>query len=252
MDKLLSNKVALITGGTRGIGKAIALTFAREGVSLVLFGLNPERGAKALEEIKPLLQDGQAIFFYPVDVGDAQAVEQSIAEIVKKFGRVDILVNNAGITHDALLMRMDEKAWDEVIRTNLKSVYNTCRIVVRLMMKARSGKIINITSVSGQMGNAGQTNYAASKAGMIGFTKSLAKEIGSRGICVNCISPGFIKTDMTEALSDTQKESLVKMIPLNRLGETLDIASAALFLASSLSDYITGQVLNVDGGMVMQ
>lgn len=252
MDKLLTSKVALITGGTRGIGKAIACAFAKEGASLALFGVNPERGNKVVEEMKPLLQREQKIAFYPVDVGDSQAVDQAIADIIKEFGAIDILVNNAGITRDALLIRMDENAWDEVIRTNLKSAYNTCHAVVRSMMKARSGKIINITSVSGQMGNAGQTNYAASKAGMIGFTKSLAKEMGSRGISVNCISPGFIKTDMTDVLSDAQKESLVKMIPLNRLGETSDVASAALFLSCDLSGYITGQVLNVDGGMVMQ
>ncbi len=252
MGKQLANKVALITGGTRGIGKAIAKAFAQQGASLALFGINPERGNKVLEEFKPLLKQDQKIAFYPVDVGVTQAVDLAIAEIVKEFGKIDILVNNAGITRDTLLMRMDEKAWDEVIGTNLKSVYNTCHAVVRPMMKARSGKIINITSVSGQMGNAGQTNYAASKAGMIGFTKSLAKEMGSRGICVNCISPGFIKTDMTDALTDAQKETLVKMIPLNRLGETTDVSAAALFLSSAQSDYITGQVLTVDGGMVMQ
>ena len=166
-------------------------------------------------------------------------------------GRIDILVNNAGITRDNLLMKMTEEDWDRVIAVNLKSVYNTCQALVRSMLKARNGKIINITSVVGLNGNAGQANYAASKAGMIGFTQSLAKEVASRGICVNCIAPGFIKTPMTGVLTETQKEAIIKQVPMGRLGNPEEIAHAAVFLASSLSDYVTGQVLTVDGGMVM-
>ncbi len=250
MDKLLSNKKALITGGTRGIGKAIARCFAEHGASLALFGMNAERGEQVVEELQPYMESDQKVLFYQVDVGDSKATESAIAKVYGELGQVDILVNNAGVTRDNLLMKMSEEEWEKVINTNLKSLFNTCRQVVRPMMKGRSGKIINIASVVGLIGNPGQTNYAASKAGMIGFTKSLAKEIGSRGISVNCIAPGFIKSDMTDVLGDIQKETLLKQIPMKRLGEPEEIAHAALFLASSLSDYVTGQVLTVDGGMI--
>lgn len=252
MTKLLSDKKIIITGGTRGIGKAIALCFAKEGASVALFGTNPEKGHEAVQEILSVIGPDQKVAFYQVDVSSSKDTEEAIKRVQEEFGRVDVLVNNAGITRDQLLMKMQEEDWEAVINTNLKSIYNTCRACIRSMLKAKQGKIINITSVVGISGNAGQTNYAASKAGMIGFTKSLAKELGSRNICVNCIAPGFIKTDMTDQLSEEQKKALLSQIPLQRLGDPMEIANAALFLASALSDYITGQVLTVDGGMVMQ
>ena len=250
MDKLLSNKKALITGGTRGIGKAIARCFAEHGASLALFGINEVRGKQVIKELQPHLESDQKVLFFPVDVSDSKATMSAIAKVYSELGQIDILVNNAGVTRDNLLMKMSEEEWDKVLNTNLKSLFNTCRQVIRPMMKGRSGKIINSASVVGLIGNPGQTNYAASKAGMIGFTKSLAKEIGSRGISVNCIAPGFIKSDMTEVLSDIQKETLLKQIPMKRLGEPEEIAHAALYLASTLSNYVTGQVLTVDGGMI--
>lgn len=249
--KLLSNQTAIVTGGTRGIGKGIAARFIEQGASVALFAASEARGAEALKELQALASEGQKVAFYKVDVSDAKQVEASIEQVYKDFGHVDILVNNAGITRDGLLMRLSEDDWEQVINTNLKSVYNTCRAVIRSMMKARKGKIINITSVVGLMGNPGQTNYAASKSGMIGFTKSLAKEMGARNICVNCIAPGFIATDMTDALNEKQRETILSQIPMQRLGRPEDIANAALFLASPLADYVTGQVLTVDGGMVM-
>lgn len=248
---LLFDKKAIVTGGTRGIGRAIVKKFAEHGASVALFGTNSEKGKEAVEEIRPLLGQGQTVTFYQIDVSNAEAVESGIKKVLEDLGRVDVLVNNAGVTRDNLLMKMSEEDWDKVLETNLKSLYNTCRAVIRPMMKARQGKIINISSVVGLMGNAGQTNYAASKAGMIGFTKSLAKEMGSRNICINCIAPGFIKTEMTDHLSEDQKKSLMQQIPLQRLGNPDEIAHAALFLASPLADYITGQVLTVDGGMAM-
>ncbi|MFN0064910.1 MAG: 3-oxoacyl-ACP reductase FabG [Chlamydiales bacterium] len=251
-EQALKEQTAIITGGTRGIGYAIVKHFLENGASIAVFGTNPERGIKVVEELKYLVGDGQKLLFYQVDVANAEQVNAAINQVFAEFGHVDILVNNAGINRDALLMKLTEEQWVDVIDTNLKSVYYTCRSVIRPMMKKRAGRIINITSVVGLMGNAGQTNYAASKSGMIGFTKSLAKELGSRGICVNCIAPGFIKTDMTDALSDAQRETLLKQIPLNKLGDPMDIAHAALFLASPQASYITGQVLTVDGGMVMQ
>lgn len=251
MKKLLTNKVALVTGGTRGIGKAIGTSFARQGASLALFGINPERGAQIVNELSKEIGADQKVHFYPVDVSNTEPTRLGIEKVYADFGQIDILVNNAGVTRDQLLMKMKEEEWDCVVDTNLKSLYNTCHPVIRQMMKARSGKIINITSVVGLIGNPGQTNYAASKAGMIGFTKSLARELGSRGINVNCIAPGFIKSDMTAVLTDLQKENLLNQIPLKSLGEPEDIAHAALFLASEYARYITGQVLTVDGGMVM-
>ncbi|MCC5831787.1 MAG: 3-oxoacyl-ACP reductase FabG [Chlamydiales bacterium] len=249
--KLLAEKRAIVTGGTRGIGKGIAAAFIEQGASVAVFGTSESRGAEALKELQARAFEGQKIAFYKVDVADTKQVEATIQQVCNDFGGVDILVNNAGITRDGLLMRLSEDDWEEVINTNLKSVYNTCRSVIRPMMKARQGKIINITSVVGLMGNPGQTNYAASKSGMIGFTKSLAKEMGARNVCVNCIAPGFIATDMTEALNEKQREAILSQIPMQKLGRPEDIANAALFLASPLADYVTGQVLTVDGGMVM-
>lgn len=261
MEKLLAGKTAIITGGSRGIGKAIARLYVEQGAKVALFGTNPDKGKEAALELQDLqlglqlgLQHGllhdQKVAFYQVDVASCAQVEQVINQVYAEFGQVDILVNNAGVTRDHLLMRLSEEDWETVLNTNLKSVYNTCRAVIRPMMKNRQGKIINITSVVGLTGNAGQTNYAASKAGMIGFSKSLAKELGSRNICVNCIAPGFIETDMTGALNEKQKEIILGQIPMQRLGVPQDIAYAALYLASAWANYITGQVLTVDGGMV--
>lgn len=251
MDKLLSQKTAIITGGTRGIGKAIAKSFLLEGASCILIGTSEEAGQRVIEEFQEACKEGSRVSFYALDVANFSQVENVFHQIMEKFGPIDILVNNAGITRDNLLMRISEEDWDKVLDTNLKSIYNACRAVVRPMMKARKGKIINITSVVGLIGNAGQTNYAASKAGMIGFTKSLAKEIGSRNICVNCIAPGFIKSAMTENLPEALQKDYLKQIPMQRFGNPEDVANAAVFLASPLSDYITGQVITVDGGMVM-
>lgn len=251
MKKLLHEKKAIITGGTRGIGKAIAKRFIESGASVALIGTNQARGEEAVAELQAFAQSGQTVSFYRVDVSKSADVEEAIKKISESFGRIDILINNAGITKDNLLMKMSDEEWEEVLSTNLKSVFNTCRAVVRPMMKARSGKIINITSVVGLTGNAGQANYAASKAGMIGFTKSLAKEMATRNLCINCIAPGFIKTDMTDKLNETQKAGILSQIPMQKLGQPEDIANAALFLASSMADYVTGQVLTIDGGMVM-
>lgn len=249
--KLLKDKVALVTGGTAGIGKAIALAFAKQGASVIIFGTNAERAAQVVQEMEGAAEAGQKFGFKLLDVSDKKAVDGAISELLAAHGAIDILVNNAGITCDGLLMKMSEEDWDRVIDVNLKSVYNTCQALIRPMLKARRGKIINISSVVGLTGNAGQTNYAASKAGMIGMTKSLAKEVASRGICVNCIAPGFVQTSMTDGLTDVQKEVIFKQIPMGRLGQADEIAQAAVFLASSMSDYLTGQTLTVDGGMVM-
>lgn len=250
--QLLKGKKALVTGGTAGIGKGIALEFARQGANVVIFGTHAERASQVLHELEQnKVFPEQTFFSYLVDIANTVSVEGAIDQILSTWGQVDVLVNNAGITKDGLLMRMTEADWDLVIDVNLKSVYNTCHQLVRPMMKARGGKIINISSVVGLSGNAGQTNYAASKAGMIGFTKALAQELATRHVCVNCIAPGFIATAMTDALTDAQKEGILKTVPMGRLGNVQDIANAAVFLASHLSDYMTGQVLTVDGGMVM-
>ncbi len=249
---MLNGKRALVTGGTAGIGKAIAIAMAKQGAHVVIFGTNGERAASVVAEMKELAASSDQTFSsHIVDVASKAAVDSAIQAILASLGGIDILVNNAGITRDGLLMKMSEEDWDQVLATNLKSVYNTCQSLVRSMLKARSGKIINITSVVGLTGNAGQTNYAASKAGMIGFTKSLAQELASRGICVNCIAPGFIETKMTDVLTEVQKEGILKQIPMGKMGSVDNIADAVVFLASPLSDYITGQVLSVDGGMVM-
>lgn len=246
MQKLLKDRTALITGGTAGIGRAIALKFAEEGAKVIIFGTHAERG----QEVVKAINETSTGSFYQVNVADQKEVNQAITEILKS-GHIDILVNNAGITRDQLLMKMTEEDWDEVMAINVKSCYNTCHALVRPMMKARRGKIINMSSVVGLTGNAGQVNYAASKAAIIGFSKALAKELASRGIPVNCIAPGFIQTRMTDELALQQKEGILATIPFGRMGSPEDVANAALFLASPLSDYITGQVITVDGGMVL-
>lgn len=248
--QLLKGKKALITGGSSGIGKEIALAYAKQGASVAIFAMeSADVAIKEMEAVK--ISDDQEFYGAIVDVSDTQAVEAGIKTILETWGGVDILVNNAGITRDNLLMKLPEEDWDLVIKVNLKSVYNMCRQLIRPMIKSRSGKIINTASVIGLTGNAGQGNYAASKAGMIGFTKSLAKEVASRGICVNCIAPGFIQTRMTDKLNEAQKQAIMQSVPMARMGEPKDIANVALFLASDMSDYMTGQVLTVDGGLVM-
>jgi 3-oxoacyl-[acyl-carrier protein] reductase len=250
--QLLKDKKALITGGTAGIGKEIALSYARQGASVAICGTNAERSQAVLDELKQAqISPDQQFTAILVNVSDKNSVDSAIQQLLESWGSIDILVNNAGITRDGLLMKMSEEDWDAVMDTNLKSVYNTCQSLVRPMIKARKGKIINIASVVGLTGNAGQVNYAASKSGMVGFTKSLAQELATRGVCVNCIAPGFIQTRMTDVLTDTQKEGILKKIPMGKMGSPEDIANAAVFLASHLSDYVTGQVLTVDGGMVM-
>lgn len=250
MQELLKNQVALVTGGTAGIGKAIALKLAEHGAKVAIFGTHPERGAQVVEEIRQLTKGGEASF-YQVNVAKTQEVDDAIKKVLEQHKQVDILVNNAGITRDQLLIKMTQEDWDNVLEVNVKSCYNTCHALVRPMMKARKGSIINISSVIGLTGNAGQVNYAASKAAMIGFTKALAKELASRRIRVNCVAPGFIDTRMTEAMTEEQKKSILAAIPLECMGKPDDVANAVLFLASPLADYMTGQVLTVDGGMVM-
>lgn len=250
---LLKGKTAIVTGGTAGIGKAIAVLFAENGANVIIFGTNAERAKSATLEIETARHSPeQKVASVLVDVSKTKDVETAIQDILKTFGTIDVLVNNAGITRDNLLMRMSEEDFDLVLAVNLKSVYNTCRAVTRSMMKARSGAIINISSVIGLTGNAGQANYAAAKAGMIGFTKSLAKELSSRGVRANCVAPGYIDTQMTEMLSPQVKEAILAKIPLGCIGQPRDIAQAVLFLASdTVSRYVTGQTLAVDGGMVI-
>lgn len=241
---------ALITGGNSGIGKAIALLFAQEGAQVAIFGTNKERGQIAIDEINAATGKESAQFF-AVNVASKAEVDAAVKAVLEKFGHIDILVNNAGITRDGLLMKMPEQDWDDVMNINVKSCYNLCQSLSRPMIKARKGKIINISSVIGLTGNAGQVNYASSKAALIGFTKALAKELASRNICVNCIAPGFIETPMTDVMTETQKKATLEAIPLGKIGSPEDVANAALYLASPESNYMTGQVLVVDGGMVM-
>lgn len=249
--QLLKGKSVLITGGTAGIGKAIATLFAAHGADVAIFGTNAERGALAVQEVEAARADpSQKVLLVLVDVAKSQDVDAAIQKVLTSFTKIDILINNAGITRDNLLMRMSEEDWDQVLSVNLKSAYNTCKALSRVMMKARAGSMINITSVIGLTGNAGQSNYAASKAGLIGFTKSLAKELASRNVRVNCIAPGYIETQMTGVLPDAVKEAIIAKIPMGRIGQPKEIAQAALFLASELSGYVTGQVITVDGGMV--
>lgn len=244
---LLDNKVALITGAARGIGKQIALAFAREGCNIAFTDLELNEQAQATsDEIAAL---GVKVQFYVSNAADFEAAHQVVEQVVAEFGRLDILVNNAGITRDTLLMRMTEQQWDQVIQVNLKSAFNFAHAVTPVMMRQRSGSIISLSSVVGINGNAGQANYAASKAGIIALTKSVAKELGSRGVRANAIAPGFILTDMTKALSEDTLKQFVSMIPMRRGGEPEEVAKVALFLASDLSSYVSGQVIQVNGAM---
>ena len=246
---LLENQVVLVTGGSRGIGKSVALACAREGARVII---NYAGNVNAAEEtVKEITDLGQKCLAVQADISKLADVERLIEEATAEFGKIDVLVNNAGITRDGLLMRMKEEDWDAVIETNLKGVFLCTKAVIRGMMKQRSGRIINMTSVVGVMGNAGQANYAAAKAGVIGFTKSTAKELASRGITVNAIAPGFIHSDMTAILPESVKEEMVKAIPIGRMGEADEVADTVIFLASNSARYITGQVIHVDGGMVM-
>lgn len=244
---MLQNKVAVITGASRGIGRAIALHMAKLGAQVVInYSGSEEKAKEAKQEIT---EAGGKVDIYQCDVADFKACETFVKEVIAKFGRIDILVNNAGITKDGLLMSMSEEDFDKVLAVNLKGTFHMTRFVSRQMMKQRSGRIINMASVVGVSGNAGQANYAASKAGVIGFTKSAAKELASRGITVNAIAPGYIVTDMTGKLNEETKQKIADQIPLGTLGEPEQVAYAAAFLASEQAAYITGQVLHVDGGL---
>ena len=243
---MTDKKVALVTGGSRGIGKACALELAKAGCDVVInYAGNSEAAEKTVEELKALGSNSES---YKFDVSNQVEVDENIAKIIEKYGRIDILVNNAGITRDDLFIRMGEDKWNAVINTNLSSAFYVSKPVVKLMMKQRSGAIVNMSSVVGLYGNPGQANYSAAKAGLVGFTKSLAKELGSRGIRVNAVAPGFIATDMTKDLGNT--EEYMKMIPLKRMGEAVDIAKTVKFLALD-ADYITGQAIQVDGGLII-
>ncbi len=246
---MLTGKIALVTGAARGIGKAIALALAEQGATVIVnYNGSKERAEAVVSEIKEKNGQAEAI---QCNVADFTASEEMVKEVVARYGKVDILVNNAGITKDNLIMRMSEDDYDAVLDTNLKGAFNMIRHLSRSFLKQRSGKIINISSVSGVMGNAGQSNYSASKAGLIGLTKSVAKELASRNVCVNAVAPGFIATEMTEGLSEDYQKKIAEMIPLGKMGNTKDIANLVLFLAGNQSDYITGQVIHVDGGLVM-
>ena len=245
----LTGKTAIVTGGSRGIGRAVALALAEAGASVAIIYAG---NTKAAEETKQAVEEkGVQAMAIQCDVSDEKAVADMVKAVKKEWGRVDILVNNAGITRDGLLMIMKEEDWQAVLNTNLNGAFHCTKAVSRLMMKQRSGSIINITSVVGETGNAGQANYAAAKAGTIAMSKSIAREIGSRGVTVNCVAPGFIATDMTDALNDAQKQALLAQIPLGRLGSADDVAETVVFLASSAAAYITGQVIEVNGGMRM-
>ena len=244
----LKDKVALITGGARGIGQAIAMTFAREGADIMVADVNLEVARKTASEIEAL---GRRALAWEMDVTDYAKVEDGVNKILDKFGKVDILVNNAGITKDNLILRMSQLEWDAVINVNLKGTFNCIKAVSRPMIKQRSGKIVSIASIIGLMGNAGQANYAASKAGIIALTKTVAKELASRNINANAVAPGFIQTDMTAKLPEDIKAKMMEAIPLAKLGTPQDVANVCLFLACEDSHYITGQVITVDGGMVM-
>lgn len=239
------NKVVMVTGGAAGIGRVTAENFAKEGARVAICDVNPEAGKEAIKALGP------AASFEQVDVSSSTAVSSWVKAVFNKYGKIDVLVNNAGITRDGLIMRMKEEDWDAVININLKSAFNCIKAVSTIMVKQRSGRIISLASVVGVMGNPGQANYVASKAGMIGLTKTVAKELGSRGITVNAVAPGFIDTDMTAVLPDKAKEAMLSMIPLQRAGTPQDVADAITFLASDSAAYITGQVIHVTGGMYM-
>lgn len=243
----LKDKVTLVTGGSRGIGAAIAKRFAEEGAAVAFTYFSSEAQAKAVEaELQSLGVQAKA---YRSDAGSYEQAEQLVADVIADFGRIDVLVNNAGITRDNLMLRMTEEQWDQVIHTNLKSVFNLTKHALRPMLKSRSGSIINISSVVGDFGNAGQANYAASKAGIFGFTKSIAKEVGSRNIRCNAIAPGFIQTDMTDELDEKTRDSYLSSVPLKRFGNPEEVADACVFLGSDRSTYITAQTLSVCGGL---
>lgn len=248
MEKMLKDKIALVTGGTAGIGKAIALKFAEQGAHVIIFGGNADRGSEVVQAINALTHQERAEF-YQVDASKKSQVDAAVKSILDKHSNVDILVNNAGISKDQLFLKMSETDWDTILDVNLKSCYNLIHSLTRSMLKARSGCIINMSSVVGLNGNVGQAHYAASKAGMIGLTKSLAKEFAPRNIRVNAIAPGFIETPMTQAMPQERIEAILKEIPMGKFGSTDDIANTALFLASSMGAYITGQTIVVDGGM---
>ncbi|HPN88621.1 MAG TPA: 3-oxoacyl-[acyl-carrier-protein] reductase [Candidatus Omnitrophota bacterium] len=244
----LKDQVALITGSARGIGRAIAETFAKEGATVIISDINGEMAAKTASEF---VAQGFKADSFSSNVTDSKSVEEMVDKILDKHSRIDILVNNAGITKDNLLLRMNESDWDAVLDINLKGVFICTKTIIKHMMKARKGKIINIASIIGIVGNAGQANYSASKAGIIGFTKSIAKEFASRNITSNAVAPGYIQSDMTDKLNEKAKEEIFKTIPLGKLGTPQDVAGVCLFLASAKADYITGQVIVVDGGMAI-
>jgi 3-oxoacyl-[acyl-carrier protein] reductase len=244
----LANQIAVVTGAGRGIGRAIALKFAAEGADVVVVSRTQENSEKVAAEIRAL---GRKAWAFAVDVSDGNAVTTAADKIIADCGKVDILVNNAGVTRDGLLMRMSDADWDTVLNTNLKGAFHFTRAFFRTFAKQRAGRILNISSVIGLIGNPGQSNYAASKAGLIGFTQSIARELGGRGVTVNAIAPGFIETDMTSDLNEELKGNILRQIPLGKFGQAADVADAALFLAGPGARYVTGQVLTVDGGMVM-
>lgn len=244
----LTNQIAVVTGAGRGIGRAIALKFAAEGADVVCVSRTAENSEKVANEVRAL---GRKAWAHAVDVADASSVNAAVEKILAECGRADILVNNAGVTRDGLLMRMSDADWDTVLNTNLKGAFLVTKAFSRAMLKQRAGRVINVASVIGLIGNAGQCNYAASKGGLIAFTKSAAKEFASRGVTVNAIAPGFTETDMTAELKPEMKEQVLKQIPLGSFGQAEDIANAALYLAAASGRYVTGQVLTVDGGMVM-
>ena len=244
----LADHTAIVTGGARGIGREIALLFAQEGADVALFDVNPQSLSQTVQELRAL---GRRAEGFVVDVTDGKQVDDGVAKVLDKLGKIDILINNAGITKDGLLVRMEDAQWDRVLNINLRGTFLCTRAVSKHLMKQRRGRIISIASVVGIFGNAGQANYAASKAGIIGFTKAVAKELASRGVTCNAIAPGFIKTEMTEALPEQAKQRLQEAIPMGMLGEPKDVAHAALFLASDAARYITGHVLVVDGGLAM-